>query len=169
MPTPPKPSAGPQRGAAPAVSQPGPQSLPKMMFAKNQARSAEYGIPQPGFTKADLDRQLDASAERTKLRERDFFSIPAVDNRGELALKSLPYARNDTKQYIEGSQEFGNFLFGAEAAAAGVSENEALGWARFAQPVQDVLKGRWPTWKDHKGDPEQIKRGYRYFHERGPR
>lgn len=163
-----KPSA---RGAT--TSQPkcdaggAPLSLPKYLFERNRARSMDGAIPSPGLSKQELDRKLDLSAQRAKLRERDFFSIPAADNRIELALKSLPGARNDIKkQKGDTSEEFGNFLFGAEAAAAGMSEGEATGWGAFAQPFQDVLKGQWPSWHDNDGDPAAIQQGHRYFHQR---
>ena len=133
---------------------------------QNPGRRAQIAIPSPGLSQAELDRKLDASADRARLRRRDFFSIPAYDNRAELALKSLPGARNDTKAYIPGSQAFGNFLFGGEAAAAGLSEEEARGWGRFAQGVQDMGKGKRPSGRDNPGDADLISRGYRYYQDR---
>jgi len=159
-----------------APDDPAPASGEKILFKKGQARKLEAerqvaaqkakAISIPGLSQEDIDRKLDASAQRAKLRQRDFFSIPVFDNRIELALKSLPGARNDVKKRNDKFQKAGNNLFGAEAAAAGLSEKEALFWGAFAQPFQDMLKGQWPSWHDNEGDPEAIREGHRYFYQR---
>lgn len=146
---------------------PGPASLPKMRFEPNRARLIESRMPNPGLSQQELDRKLDGSVARARLRQRDFFSIPAADNRIELAMKSWPGARNDIKTRIPGSEKFGNFLFGAEAGAGGISEREALFWGRLAQVAQDVfLDHKWPTGKDNSGDADEIRKGYQYFQQR---
>lgn len=170
---------------------PEPVSLSNTMFQPDQARRAEMqrgsvepagGIkplqrvralsdraiepPSPGWTKAKIDATLDKSADRTNFRRKDFFSVPAIDNRVELFRKSVPGAVNDVKAHIKKAEASGNFVFGAEAAAAGLSEGEALLWARGAQVYQDVRKGKWPTGSDNPGDASNLKNGYRYFKRR---
>lgn len=164
---------------------PVPISLDSPTFPKGEARNMEASqrnaapaakprvprrdiVPQPDLARAEIDRRIDTSVDRANLRQRDAFSVPALDNRIELFMKSLPGARNDVKAHIRGAESSGNFLFGAEAGAAGLSEREALMWARGAQIVQDVLKGRWPTGFDNPGDPERIKEGFQHFRDRYP-
>lgn len=157
----------------------GPVSGEKMIFRKNAGRSADArrvssptGVPRlveppsPGWTKRKIDQTLDKSVDRANFRRKDFFAIPAIENRVELFKKSVPGGRNDVKAHIEGAEASGNFLFGAEAAAAGLSETEALTWARGAQIYQDARSGKWPSWSDNPGDAERIKDGYRYFEQR---
>jgi len=158
---------------------PVPISGEKVMLRKNGARSNAgkqvlpskdvqrvIEPPTPGWPKGKVDETLDRSVGRTNFRRRDFFAIPAIENRVELFKKSVPGAQNDVKAHIKGAEASGNFLFGAEAAAAGLSETEALLWARGAQAYQDARKGEWPSWSDNPGDAERIKDGYRYFHQR---
>ena len=120
-------------------------------------------VPSPGLGQKELDRRVNATAFRARVRKSDFFSIPSVDNRLELFTKSVPGARNDTKSYVRGSAEYGNFLFGAEGAAAGLSLPELLDWAANAQAVQDLAKFQLPTGNDNPGDSEAVARGYRYY------
>lgn len=145
------------------------RKLDEQRWAAHEAAGADRNrdiVPQPGLSRAEIDRRTDASVERANLRQRDAFSIPALDNRIELFMKSLPGARNDVKVHIHDGAESGNFLFGAEAAAAGLSEREALMWARGAQVVQDVLRGGWPSGSDNPDDPQRIKDGYQHFRDR---
>ncbi|MET4898947.1 RHS repeat-associated core domain-containing protein [Sphingomonadaceae bacterium jetA1] len=120
-------------------------------------------VPSPGLGRGELNRRVNASAGRASLRNRDFFSISSIDNRSELFLKSLPGATNDTKSYVRGSAEYGNFLFGAEAAAGGLSLQEALNWGANAQVVQDLLKMQIPSGSDNPGDADATTRGYNYY------
>lgn len=120
-------------------------------------------VPSPGLGQRELDRRVNATAFRARVRNSDFFSIPSTDNRLELFLKSVPGARNDTKSYVRGSAEYGNFLFGAEAAAAGLSLQEALDWGANAQVVQDLAKFRLPTGSDNPGDAAAVARGHNYY------
>lgn len=119
--------------------------------------------PTPGLGKDELNKRVNASAFRARVRSADFFSIPSIDNRLELFTKSLPGARNDTKSYVRGSAQYGNFLFGAEAAAAGLSLQEALNWGANAQVVQDLMKGRMPSGSDNPGDADAVSQGYSYY------
>jgi hypothetical protein len=103
------------------------------------------------------------SVEHFLNMQRHRNTIPSVDSRAELFFKSLPGARNDTKSYLRGSAEYGNFLFGAEAAAAGLSLKEALNWGAAAQVVQDLMKAKVPSGADNPGDANFVRQGYGYY------
>ena len=106
---------------------------------------------------------MNASAFRANVRAVDFFSIPSIDNRSELFIKSRPSGRNDTKSYVQHSAPYGNFLFGAESAAAGLGLREALSWGATAQGVQDLMKLRMPSGRDNPGDADMVTQGYNYY------
>ena len=147
-----------------AEDDPGPVSGEKIRLRQKKAQP--IAPPSPGWTKKKVDETLDASVDRANFRRKDFFAIPAIENRIELFKKSVPGAQNDVKAHIQGAEKSGNFLFGAEAAAAGIDEGEALLWARGAQAFQDGMNGEWPSWSDNPGDAERVKEGHRYFHQR---
>jgi RHS repeat-associated protein len=119
-------------------------------------------VPSPGLGKRELDRRVNNTDLNRRVRAVDFFSTP-LDNRFELFFKSLPGATNDTKSYVRGSAPYGNFLFGAEAAAAGLSLQEALRWGANAQIVQDLMQLQKPRGFDDPKDVSDITQGYQYF------
>ena len=158
---------------------PAPVSIESYTLPRNYARNLELQRhakvkaplrmaepPLPGWSKEKLDKTLDASVDRENFRRRDFFAVSPFDKRVELFKKSIPGARNDVKAHIPGGEASGNFLFGAEAAAAGLGETEALLWGQGAQIAQDAMQGKWPSWSDNPGDEARIKDGYRYFGQR---
>lgn len=145
--------------------------LPRGTQTPQQKGTSKIGMvaivpPILGWTQDQIDKALDKTVERNNFRKKDFFSIPAIENRVELFARSRPGARNDVKAKIKGAEASGNFLFGAEAAAAGLTETEALLWARGAQIYQDVKAKKWPSGRDNPGDADRIRDGYRYFHQR---
>jgi len=69
-------------------------------------------------------------------------------------------------------EEFGNFNYGATAAALGVPENAALrlaGWASTrSDPTRSQKLGHWwggPPYGDDQADQDQIKLGYDYYNQ----
>jgi hypothetical protein len=134
-------------------------------FGPQQSESEQQcpSVPNPGLGRQELNRRVNAAAARAEIRKRDFFSIPALDNRLELFWKSFPGSTNDTKSYLRGSAEYGNFLFGAEAAASGLSQEEALSWGASAQFVQDLTRLTVPNGRDRPEDISAIKAGYKYY------
>ncbi|WP_367114769.1 hypothetical protein [Sphingomonas sp.] len=54
-------------------------------------------------------------------------------------------------------------MFGAEAAAAGLSLKEALEWGKNAQIIQDLIKLKFPKGRDSPGDAALITLGYKYY------
>lgn len=148
-----------------------PSAFIRVAARANVSRADRHGLPSPdtcivptpGLGRAELDRRINASAERSAFRHRDFFSLPAIEDRAELLSNSWPGARNDIKSHVKGAGDYGNFLFGAEAAARGMSLEEAHNWAEKAQIFQDLSNKKLPTGRDNKGDPEQIARGYNYY------
>jgi RHS repeat-associated protein len=144
-------------GGSGGTRQPAPQ--PRTQTPKQQCPV----VPSPGLGRAELNRRVNASAARAALRNRDFFSIPRLDNRIELFVKSAPRMRNDTKSFVRGSAQYGNFLFGAEAAAGGLSLQEALNWGAAAQVAQDFMNFDLPTGRDNPGDAAALAQGYAYY------
>ena len=148
-----------------------PSAVIRVAGPANVSRADRHGspssdtciVPTPGLGRAELDRRVNASAERSAFRHRDFFSLPAIEDRAELLSNSWPGARNDIKSHMKGASDYGNFLFGAEAAARGMSLGEAHNWAEKAQVLQDLSNKKLPSGRDNKGDPEQIARGYNYY------
>ena len=65
--------------------------------------------------------------------------------------------------YVPGSAQFGNFLFGANAAAAGLSLREALDWGSNAQIFQDITQGDIPSGSGNPGDAQAVSQGYKYY------
>jgi RHS repeat-associated protein len=120
-------------------------------------------VPSPGLGPKEIKNRTDRSAANSALRDRLSFSNTSADNRIELFMKSLPGARNDTKAHVRGSHQYGNFLFGAEAAAGGLSLEEARNWGANAQVVQDLMKLRVPSGRDNAGDADAITQGYNYY------
>jgi hypothetical protein len=131
--------------------------------------SANYcpPVPSPGLGKDELDRRVNESKGRADFHEIDPFGT-SLDAGGEVLLKHMPGGRNDTKDpdsssYVRGSAEFGNFLFGANAAATGKSLEWAHKWGRNAQVGQDLLNLQTPTWRDRPEDIDTITSGYKYY------
>jgi len=161
-----------QSQAAPAVQQ---MSMTRAGVSKapmnyaSAPQTANYcpPVPSPGLGKTELDRRVNETKSRADFHKIDPFGT-SLDAGAEVLLKHIPGSRNDTKDpdsssYVRGSAEFGNFLFGANAAATGKSLEWALAWGRNAQVVQDSLNRRFPTWKDRPEDIDAITRGYEYY------
>lgn len=110
---------------------------------------------------ADLDRNIDIAKDYSWLNPgADLAFVNLVRNH-----KPWDYKRQDSKKY----ENFGNFNFGATAAAMGfpyeVAQNGAGIYQRFwgaatAGAGTPVLN--WP-YGDAKNDAEQIKDGYDYY------
>lgn len=134
-------------------------------------QSANYcpPVPSPGLGKDELDRRVTESKRQADFHKIDPFGTPLdLGSGGGVLIKHRPGGPNDTKDpdsssYVRGSAEFGNFLFGANAAATGKSLEWALKWGAHAQTFQDARKGRIPTGKDQPEDIDAITRGYEYY------
>lgn len=134
-------------------------------------QSAEYcpPVPSPGLGKDELDRRVNKPKRQADFYKIDPFGTPLDAGTGfGVLFKSRPWGPNDPKSkysssYVPGSSEYGNFFFGANAAATGKSLKWALEWARRAQPVQDIGNRRMPRGEDPPEDIDAITRGYEYY------
>lgn len=143
-------------------------SKPPTKYAR-APQSANYcpPVPSPGRGKSELDRRVNETKSRADFHKIDPFGT-SLDAGAEVLLKHVPRGRNDTKSphsssYVPGSAEYGNFLFGVNAAATGKSLEWTLEWSRRAQIGQDLWNRQIPSGEEQSEDIDAVTRGYEYY------
>lgn len=119
-------------------------------------------VPTPGPGRSALNANIRAALLDALVNARDPFGWELGSNTTNFMLHVGPGMSQDYKTSIPGSDEFGNFNYGAVGAAYGFTLSALLTGSTIVQNIMSPYNLELPR-GDHPEDPAQITAGYRYF------